>query len=57
MKKLVLVSVLLVLVLLLTGCGKSKLEQQAEQIRNTKITVDQKTVQEVNQGIQNYNGN
>ena len=58
MKKLISILLILVSLFLLTGCGKSKFEQQAEEIKNIKITVDQNVVNQVSQGIQNYqNGN
>jgi len=41
----------LVSVFLLAGCQK---KDTFSDIQNIKITVDQKTVDEVNQGIQNF---
>jgi len=40
----------LISLVLLSSCGKSKFEEQAEQIRNTQINVDQKTLDEVQNG-------
>jgi len=58
MKKLISVLLVLLSLFLLAGCGKSKFEQQAEEIKNIKITVDQKTLNEVEAGKKNYqNGN
>ena len=58
MKRFLLIMMILISVILLSACGKSDFEKSAEKIRNTKITVDQKTMNEINQGIQNFkNGN
>ena len=46
MKKMMLVLLVLVSLFLLSGC-KSKFEQQAEKIKNIKITVDQDAMEEM----------
>lgn len=55
MKRFLLIIVVLISLVLLTGCQS---KNPAKDIQNIKITVDQQTLNEVNQGIQNFkNGN
>ncbi len=57
MKKLLAVVLLLGLMLCLSGC-QSPAEKAYSQMKNTKITVDQNTVDQVQRGIDSYrNGN
>lgn len=52
MKKFLLISLVLVLLVLLSGCGKSKFEQLAEEARNIKITVDKDVYEQTKKKIQ-----
>ena len=57
MKKVISILLVLCSLVLLSGC-QSKVSQELEKVKNIKITVDQNTVNQTNQGIQNYqNGN
>lgn len=53
MKRFLLIMIVLVSLVLLSGC-QSDFEKSAKDIQNIKITVDQQTMNEVNQGIQNF---
>lgn len=53
MKRFLLIMMVLVSLVLLSGC-QSNFEKSAKDIQNIKITVDQQTMNEVNQGIQNF---
>lgn len=56
-RKPILLLLILVCIVALTGCAKkSKLEQLVEDAANTKITVDQETVQQIQEGIDSTKG-
>ena len=52
MKKLISILLVLISLVLLSGCGKSKFEQQAEEIKNIKITVDEDVYEQTKKKIQ-----
>ena len=53
MKRFLLIIVVLLALVLVSGC-QSNFEKSAKDIQNIKISVDQQTVNQVNQGIQNF---
>ena len=53
MKRFLLIIVVLLALVLVSGC-QSSFEKSAKDIQNIKISVDQQTVNQVNQGIQNF---
>lgn len=56
-RKPILLLIIFVFFVTLTGCAKkSKLEQTIEDMAKTKITVDQETVQQVQEGIDSTKG-
>lgn len=52
MKKVISILLVLLSLFLLAGCRKSKFEQQAEEIKNIKITVDKDVYEQTKEKIQ-----
>jgi len=56
MKKALVLLLLCALICALVGCSKTPAEKAFEQMQNTKVTVDQETVNQVQQGIEQGKG-
>ena len=52
MKRFFLLLIVLLALVLLSGCAKSKFEQTVENVKNIKITVDQDVIKQTQQKIQ-----